>query len=65
MGAVRKVTVNLPKELLDSALQLTGHGITETIVQGLIEIEKREKRQALKQLRGKIDFDLKLRETRK
>ena len=63
--AVRKITVNVPEKLLDSALELTGRGITETIIAGLIEIEKREKRQALRLLRGKVNFDLDLEKTRK
>jgi hypothetical protein len=62
---VRKITVNVPEKLLSSALESTGQGITETIIAGLIEIEKRERRQALRLLRGKIAFDLDLEKTRK
>ena len=62
---VRKITVNVPEKLLSSALESTGQGITETIIAGLIEIEKRERRQALRLLRGKIAFDLDLDKTRK
>lgn len=62
---VKKITVNVPEKLLSVALELTGQGITETIIAGLIEIEKREKRQALRRLRGKIAFDLDLQKTRK
>jgi hypothetical protein len=63
--ALKKITVNVPEKLLSTALELTGQGITETIIAGLIEIEKREKRQALRRLRGKIAFDLDLEKTRK
>jgi hypothetical protein len=62
---IKKITVNIPDELLESARRMTGLGITETIIEGLLEIEKREKRRALAQLKGKIAFDLNLRETRK
>ncbi len=62
---VRKITVNVPEKLLSNALESTGQGITETIIAGLIEIEKRERRQALRHLRGKIAFDLELEKTRK
>jgi len=62
---VRKITVNVPEKLLSNALESTGQGITETIIAGLIEIEKRERRQALRLLRGKIAFDLDLEKTRK
>ena len=63
--ALKKITVNVPEKLLSTALELTGQGITETIIAGLIEIEKREKRQALRRLRGKVAFDLDLEKTRK
>jgi hypothetical protein len=62
---VKKITVNVPEKLLSSALESTGQGITETVIAGLIEIEKRERRQALRHLRGKINFDLDLEKTRK
>jgi hypothetical protein len=62
---VRKITVNVPEKLLSNALESTGQGITETIIAGLIEIEKRERQQALRLLRGKIAFDLDLERTRK
>ena len=62
---VRKITVNVPEKLLSSALNATGQGITETIIAGLIEIAKRERRQALRLLRGKTAFDLDLEKTRK
>lgn len=61
---VRKVTVNLPDSLLRAAIQATGQGITDTIVEGLRELEKREKRSALRQLKGKVQFELDLKKTR-
>jgi len=64
-GTVTKITVNVPQELLKSAVAVTGRGITETVVEGLKEIEKREKRQALRQLQGKIQLQLDLRKTRR
>lgn len=61
----RKVTVNLPAKLLERARETTGLGITETIVVGLEEIERRHKRSALRALRGRVRFELDLEETRK
>lgn len=61
----RKVTVNLPRDLLEGAVKLTGKGITPTIVEGLQEIQKRSKRSALRALRGKVRFELDLEETRR
>ena len=63
--AVRKVTVNLPAKLLARARESTGLGITETIVKGLEELERGKQRSALRQLRGRIRFELDLPSTRK
>ena len=62
--ALKKVTVNLPDDLLAEARRVTGAGITETITDGLREIAKRRKREVLRSLRGKVRFDLDLDTTR-
>jgi hypothetical protein len=62
---VRKVTVNLPADLLDDAIRITAKGITPTIVEGLHEIRRRAKRSALRQLRGKVRLELDLETTRR
>jgi hypothetical protein len=63
--AVRKVTVNLPAKALDAAMRVTGKGLTPTLVEALGELERRAKRSALRGLRGKIRFELDLRESRR
>ena len=63
--SLRKVTVNLPARVLESAMKITGKGLTPTLIEGLAEIEKREQRSALRRLRGKVRFDLVLDETRR
>jgi hypothetical protein len=62
---LRKVTVNLPGDLLDEAVRITAKGITPTIVEGLHEIQRRAKRSALRRLRGKVRFALDLEATRR
>ena len=64
-AAVRKITANLPAELLETATRITGKGVTLTLVEGLIEIERREKRSALLRLKGKVRFALDLSATRR
>ncbi len=64
-SAFKKVTVNLPVETLERAKRITRAGITETILEGLRELEKREKRVALARLQGKIRFRLDLDKTRR
>ncbi len=61
----RKVTVNVPAQMLETARKVTGAGITETIIEGLKEIEKRAQRSALRQLMGKVHFTLDLNKTRR
>jgi hypothetical protein len=62
---IRKITVNLPSELLDSAQQLTGKGITGAIEEGLRELQRKYLRSELLKLRGKVDFKLDLNQTRR
>lgn len=62
---LRKVTVNLPAKALESAMKITGKGVTPTLLQGLVEIEKSAKRSALRALKGKVRFELVLDETRR
>jgi hypothetical protein len=63
-AAMRKITVNLPEAELEAAMKLTGKGVTLTLLEGLRELERSAKRSALRKLRGKVDFDLSLTETR-
>ena len=62
---IRKITVNVPADVLENATRVTGNGVTLTVIEGLREIERRAKRSALRQLRGKIRLDLDLAETRR
>ncbi len=61
----KKITVNAPEQLLKAAVESTGLGITKTIVEGLQEIERREKRSALRQFRGKLKLNINLPDTRR
>jgi hypothetical protein len=62
--AVKKITANIPAELLARAQGVTGLGITETLVAGLEELQRSRKRSALRMLRGKVRFELDLAKTR-
>jgi hypothetical protein len=63
--AQKKVTANIPAQLLARAQELTGLGITETLVAGLEELDRARKRSALRSLRGKVRFQLDLDKTRR
>ncbi len=61
-----RTTVDLPKELLEEARRATGSKtMRETIVHGLEELVKRDKRERLRALAGKIHLDLDLSRSRK
>ena len=64
-ATTRKITVNLPEELLKKAQDVLDKGLTETLVEGLEEILRRRQLQALRNLKGKIAFDLDLKKTRR
>lgn len=62
---IRKITVNVPADVLESATRATGKGVTLTVIEGLRELERGARRSALRALRGKIRFELDLEETRR
>jgi hypothetical protein len=62
---LKKVTVNIPVRILERARTITGRGITETIVEGLLELDRQRKRSALRALRGRVSFQLDLEKTRR
>jgi len=64
-AAVKKVTVNLPVGLLERACSITKRGVTETIVQALVELDRHRQRTALRRLRGRVPFELDLERTRR
>ena len=65
MEAVRKVTANIPQDILENAQRLTGKGITLTLVEGLKALDRNARRSGLRQLRGKVRFELDLQRTRR
>lgn len=62
--AAKRITANLPKDLLEGALEVTGQGITETLIQGL-ELVKRSRAYAKgMKLKGKLELELDLESLR-
>jgi hypothetical protein len=62
MGVIKRITANLPGELLEEACETTGKGITDTLIYGL-ELVRRSravaKAAALKgRLRINVDLEL-------
>jgi hypothetical protein len=60
----RRVTANLPRNLLDAAQEVTGKGITETLIEGLEQVQRRRFYERAMKLRGKVRLDINLEESR-
>jgi hypothetical protein len=56
MERVRKITVEIPPELLDKAQRASGAGITQTVRTGLQLVAASQTYAKLRGLRGKIHF---------
>lgn len=65
VGKLKKITVNLPEDALARAQSLTGKGITLTLIEALGALERRALRTSLRELRGRVDFQLNLERTRR
>jgi len=54
--AARKITVEIPVDLLEKAQRASGTGITQTVRAGLQLIAATQTYDRLRQLRGKVRF---------
>ena len=64
MVKARRVTANLPEDLLKDAMDASGKGITETLVAGLRLVRQSRAHGKAMALRGKIMLDVDLDESR-
>lgn len=62
MDIARKITVEVPSELLAKAQRASGHGITQTVREGLALIAASQACMELRRLRGKVRFSSNWRE---
>lgn len=54
----KKITVEIPEELLEKAMAKTKKGLTETVRQGLALLAESSTYKNLKNLKGKAEFQL-------
>jgi hypothetical protein len=62
METARKITVEIPPELLKKAQEASGAGITQTVRAGLELVAASRAYARLRQLRGKVRFSRSVRE---
>lgn len=62
MGSLKKITVEVDSELLESVQKLTGEGITENVRKGLEEIRRKAAYATAAALRGKVDLGINWKE---
>jgi hypothetical protein len=56
MGKARKITIEVPPDLLEKAQRASGTGITQTVRAGLQFVAASQTYARLRQLRGKVRF---------
>ena len=61
---MQKVTVMLPRELVERAKRVTGLGLTPILRRGLEAVAATQAYETLRQLRGKEKFSISLKELR-
>ena len=64
MNATRRVTANLPVELLKKACEASGQGITETLARGLELVRRTAAAGKAARLKGRLKLDIDLEESR-
>jgi hypothetical protein len=62
MKTARKITVEVPPELLDKAQKASGAGVTETVRTGLQLVAASQAYAGLREMRGKVRFSRRLTE---
>jgi len=60
----RRVTANLPIELLEEACRTTGRGITETLIEGLERVRRSGALDKARRLRGRLALEIDLEASR-
>jgi hypothetical protein len=64
MSRAKRITANLPEDLLNEAMSVTRKGITETLVEGLRLVRRARGFEKAMALRGKVRLDVDLEASR-
>ena len=60
----KKIATNIPSKLLDEAVELSGLNQTATIIEGLKELIRKERRKLFLSLEGKVDISYDVKKSR-
>lgn len=60
MSRIKRITANLPEELLKEATKVTKEGITETLIRGLRLIKRSAAYELAQALKGKLRLNIDL-----
>lgn len=60
MSETRRITANLPDDLLEEAMESTGKGITDTLVEGLELVRRARAHRKAMALKGRLTLDVDL-----
>jgi hypothetical protein len=60
MDRIKRITANLPEDLIKQATDVTQKGITETLIEGLRLIKRSSAYEKAQQLKGKLDLKIDL-----
>lgn len=55
---MRKITVDVPEDLLERVQEFTGAGVTETVRTALKQLDSQRAQREMLKLRGKIKFSM-------
>ena len=64
MNQVKRITANLPRDLLEDAIRASGKGITETLIEGLELVRLSAAYEKAMALKGKVHLDVDLEVSR-
>lgn len=60
MDKIRRITANLPEELIRQATSVTGKNLTDTLIEGLRMVKRTAAFEKAEKLKGKIKLDIDL-----
>lgn len=64
MSRIKRITANLPEDLLEEAMETTGRGITDTLTEGLELVRRTRAYRKAMDLKGTLALEIDLEESR-